>query len=248
VLSAFTPGGAASDSILTTALPSDSHAITSGPTFSAPAFGLTSSLLGSEQGTSPSLADHASSLGGTGSFIVRQTGSDTGPALLAAIPTTSVAVSGDAGLSFSLPRGTFVEAVPNATVTVDALQANGAPLPGWLRFDPATGTFHGKPPAGWHQQLDLQVTARDSQGNQATTHIRVKFDAAPNTNGHRPDIQGKAHVPAAGRLALLQDHHLALGKAALNDQFARHGKPAWLRDQDALIAHAESLARLRPPA
>jgi len=246
VLTAFAPGGAASDSILTTALPSDSHAITSGPTFSAPAFGLTSSLLGSEQGRSPSLADHAPSLGGTASFIVRQNspGSDTGPALLAAIPMTSVAVSGDGGLSFSLPRGTFVEAVPNAKVMVDALQANGAPLPGWLHFDPASGTFNGKPPAGWHQQLDLQVTARDSQGNRATTHIRVKFEAA-----HRPDIRGEAHLPAADRLASLQDrHHFALGKAALNEQFAGHGKSAWLRDQDALIAHAESLARLRSPA
>jgi hypothetical protein len=142
---------------------------------------------------------------------------------------------------------------------VEVLQANGAPLPGWLRFDPTSGTFHGTPPDGWRQPLVLRVVARDNQGHQAATSIRLQFDAkrsndqhAPSKdNGHRPDIQGRAHTSAVDRFAWVHERNTSVdgsGKAALNEQFAHHGKPAWLREQDALIAHAETLARMRPPS
>ncbi|MEQ9744245.1 putative Ig domain-containing protein, partial [Pectobacterium actinidiae] len=86
------------------------------------------------------------------------------PVLATPIPPQSVAQDG--GFSFTVPAGTFTD--PDGdTLTLSATLANGSPLPGWLSFNPATGTFSGTPGNGDVGSLSIKVTATD------TTHASV---------------------------------------------------------------------------
>ncbi|WP_457427387.1 Ig-like domain-containing protein, partial [Roseateles sp. P5_E7] len=90
------------------------------------------------------------------------------------------AVSG-AAINIQLPANTFTTSGAdggNAALNYIARQSNGQPLPSWLRFDPVTGRFEGTPPAGVTLKLSIEVTARDSQGRQATTHLDLDIRPA----------------------------------------------------------------------
>jgi hypothetical protein len=63
-------------------------------------------------------------------------------------------------LGFVLPAEAFTD--PDGDpLTLTATLEGGAPLPGWLDFDAATGTFSGTPPAGFEGTLQIEVTASD---------------------------------------------------------------------------------------
>ncbi|HEY9621077.1 MAG TPA: putative Ig domain-containing protein [Crinalium sp.] len=47
-------------------------------------------------------------------------------------------------------------------LTVEVTLADGSPLPNWINFDPATLTFQGIPPAGFHEDLSLFITAESA--------------------------------------------------------------------------------------
>ena len=101
---------------------------------------------------------------GSGGFIsVRSFGTTTIPA--------------DATFSFTLPKDTFKHADPNPTVVLEARQADGKPLPEWLKFNPSTGSFTGHAPKGM-KEIELRVTARDSIGGEAVTKLVLRFNAA----------------------------------------------------------------------
>ena len=88
--------------------------------------------------------------------------------------------TGEAGdaLSFTLPAGTFTD---NGALTLSAKLGNGAALPSWLVFNPATGTFTGTPPANFDGRLVITVTATDAQGLTASDSFVLEIDpAAPN--------------------------------------------------------------------
>ncbi|MBN3237588.1 tandem-95 repeat protein [Pectobacterium versatile] len=68
-------------------------------------------------------------------------------------------------LNVTLPAGTFTD--PDGdTLTLSATLADGTPLPSWLSFNPATGTFSGTPANGDVGSLTIKVTATD--GNNAS--------------------------------------------------------------------------------
>ncbi len=52
------------------------------------------------------------------------------------------------------------------------MQANGQPLPGWIRFDASSGTFQVDAPAGYTGELRLMIRARDSKGNEVSSIFR----------------------------------------------------------------------------
>ncbi|MFJ5428079.1 putative Ig domain-containing protein [Pectobacterium actinidiae] len=86
------------------------------------------------------------------------------PVVSGTLPPQSVAQDG--GFSFTVPAGTFTD--PDGdTLTLSATLANGSPLPAWLSFNPATGTFSGTPGNGDVGSLSVKVTATD------TTHASV---------------------------------------------------------------------------
>jgi hypothetical protein len=61
-------------------------------------------------------------------------------------------------------------------VTLRATLMDGRPLPKWLHFDPSTGQFEGEPPQGAPRLLAVLVIAKDSDGREASTIFRIRFD------------------------------------------------------------------------
>ena len=80
------------------------------------------------------------------------------PAAATPIPDQSSAE--DAGWSYQVPAGTFMD-VDGDTLSYTATLGNGSALPGWLSFNAATRTFSGTPPSNFNGALDLKVTASD---------------------------------------------------------------------------------------
>ncbi|PTA63327.1 hypothetical protein C9I36_15985, partial [Pectobacterium punjabense] len=88
------------------------------------------------------------------------------PVVSTPIPPQSVAQDG--GFNFTVPAGTFTDPDVGDTLTLSATLANGSPLPSWITFNAATGTFSGTPGNADVGNLSIRVTATDS--SNATVH------------------------------------------------------------------------------
>jgi large repetitive protein len=86
---------------------------------------------------------------------------------------------GGATISFAIPRDAFAHTRPDAQITLTATLLDGAPLPKWLVFDRASGTFRGVPPKGFIGEIRIKVTAHDQRGLQADAVFR--FHVGDNT-------------------------------------------------------------------
>ncbi|MDD7994187.1 putative Ig domain-containing protein, partial [Kosakonia radicincitans] len=88
------------------------------------------------------------------------------PVIGATIAPQSIAQDGS--LSFTVPAGTFVD--PDGDpLTLSATLANGNPLPAWLHFDPATGSFSGTPGNADVGNLNIRITASDGSASVSTS-------------------------------------------------------------------------------
>lgn len=58
--------------------------------------------------------------------------------------------------------------------------ADGSPLPSWVSFDVAAGTFTLRPPQGTVAGLHLTITARDRQGRTASTDLTLNVTGRSN--------------------------------------------------------------------
>lgn len=81
--------------------------------------------------------------------------------------------STDIATKISLPADAFIHSNKEAVIKLQAKQANDAPLPKWVQFDPATGVFEVTPPKGFKGKLDLKVVARDDDGREATAIFQM---------------------------------------------------------------------------
>jgi len=122
-------------------------------------------------------------------------------ALVALRPVMQVFEAGLTGqIAFTLPSDTFAHTDGGALVQLNALQADGEPLPDWLTFDPASGTFVGKPPAGETGELVVQVIARDQAGREAAVQVRINLrpGGQADASGVIPGVErdGPARVAA----------------------------------------------------
>jgi trimeric autotransporter adhesin len=87
-----------------------------------------------------------------------------------------VALAGAPATTYSLPQDTFVHAVKGSKVSYSAKQADGSPLPEWVRFNTATGEITLNPPAGLTiEQLTVSITAVDTSGNAASSNLQFKI-------------------------------------------------------------------------
>jgi hypothetical protein len=125
-------------------------------------------------------------------------------------------------LSIFLPASTFMHSDFNAQLTVEARLSDGRPLPAWLRFDPATGIFSGRPPAGVSQRLTIEVIARDAEGRMVRTQLEIQVNSR---DANRSELFEPAAAPE--RLSLseqMQRSHPSAGRlaelAALSRAFA----------------------------
>ena len=73
----------------------------------------------------------------------------------------------------SLPFDAFIHSNKDAVIKLQAKQANDAPLPKWVQFDPVSGVFEVAPPKGFKGKLDLKVIARDDDGREATAIFQM---------------------------------------------------------------------------
>jgi ketosteroid isomerase-like protein len=85
---------------------------------------------------------------------------------------------GDEPFSFTVPAGTFTDVDAGDTLTNSATLAGGSPLPAWLTFDPAAGTFTGTPPNAEAGTFNIAVTATDTAG--ATVSDSFALNVAEN--------------------------------------------------------------------
>ncbi len=111
------------------------------------------------------------------SFAIAVAGSNDAPILAGSV----VPVQGTAAnpLNIALNAGLFVD--PDGDVlTLSATLADGAPLPAWLGFNAATGTFVGTPPS--EANLQIKVTAADPSGATASVSFPVVIVQSPTPN------------------------------------------------------------------
>lgn len=73
----------------------------------------------------------------------------------------------------ALPPDTFAHTKADATVTIVAKLANGENLPIWVEFDARSGTFQMSPPPGLNDDIQIKVTASDSEGREATVIFKL---------------------------------------------------------------------------
>ena len=81
-------------------------------------------------------------------------------------------VDSGARSGFAIPSDAFAHSDPTEVLQLSAMQANGLPLPGWIRFDASSGTFQVDAPAGYAGELRLMIRARDSKGNEVSSIFR----------------------------------------------------------------------------
>ncbi|AOR63733.1 putative Ig domain-containing protein [Pectobacterium wasabiae] len=105
------------------------------------------------------------------SFSLTVTNVNDAPVVATPIPAQSVAQ--DDSLSFTVPAGTFTDADVGDTLTLSATLSDGSPLPGWLSFDPATGTFSGTPANSHVGSLSIKVTATDGSNAAISTSFSL---------------------------------------------------------------------------
>jgi uncharacterized delta-60 repeat protein len=110
-----------------------------------------------------------------------------------------------------VPADAFAHTDPKAVVQLEARQANGRPLPSWASFDPRSGRFVVRPPAGFTGEVSIRVTAHDAQGHEAVTYFRF----------HVGGRGGQAFLDGAGRAGLSDQIRLASQRPMALEHFAK---------------------------
>jgi Ca2+-binding RTX toxin-like protein len=117
----------------------------------------------------------------TDTFNLSVANSNDAPALVTPIPDRVAAQ--DTAFTFLLPISTFSDVDAGDTLTYSATLADGTPLPSWIAFDPATGTFSGTPTQGDVGTIAVQLTATDSAGASVSDIFNFTVTAPAPTSG-----------------------------------------------------------------
>jgi hypothetical protein len=160
------------------------------------------------------------------------------PTLVLSKPIGDFTVDSGMTMRFVVPADTFVSGDGMAPL-LSARLADGSPLPSWIRFDPATGTFTGTPPAGL-MLLEIEVVAKDANGNEVRSIFKVQ------TGAPQASLVGNDLLLALG----LQKHaspHGATPPAAdaapgnaLSEQLS-HEAQRFARAADATLRHLANI-------
>jgi Ca2+-binding RTX toxin-like protein len=109
------------------------------------------------------------------------------PPLLGAAIVDQVASEG-AAFSFTVPGTTFIDP-DHDLLALTATLASGAPLPGWLSFNPLTGVLSGTPGYSDAGSLDIRVTATDPFGHAVDDVFALAVDdVTPPGGGSGPGL------------------------------------------------------------
>ena len=106
------------------------------------------------------------------------------PALMLYRGITDQFVESSRPTTFALPADAFAHSRADAVLTLTARLTDGRPLPGWVVFDAQAGVFRASPPADFRGELEIQVSARDAEGREATANFRFFIgDGKPAPQG-----------------------------------------------------------------
>ncbi len=106
-------------------------------------------------------------------FILAVANTNDAPTLAA--PLADQAISQGATLSYVVPNGAFADVDAGDVLTYSASLESGAPLPGWLSFDPATHRLSGTPANGDVGTYAVLVTVTDSAGATASDLLSISL-------------------------------------------------------------------------
>jgi Ca2+-binding RTX toxin-like protein len=117
------------------------------------------------------IATDAAGLSVTSTFDVAVSNTNDAPA--AGAPLPDQLVSDGSPWEFVLPANTFSDVDVGDVLTLSASLPNGDPLPSWISFDSATGTFSGTPPGEVAEPILVYVTATDSGAATAVISLSI---------------------------------------------------------------------------
>ena len=85
-----------------------------------------------------------------------------------AIALTNQTATENAAFTYAVPAGSFTDPDVGDSLNYNATLSDGAPLPSWLSFDPATQTFSGTPANGDVGSITVRVTVNDDFNETAS--------------------------------------------------------------------------------
>lgn len=144
--------------------------------------------------------------------------SSSGSVIVNAVGSLSPSRDASGRFSAALPVGTFQVDGTVLALDIRATLEDGVPLPAWLSFDSATGTFVGEPPPGSVGTITVVVTVFTTSGESAA--VTVELDYGSN-NLERPDGSTDQEDPDA---AFLDDGGV---KFPSSQEVVVAGKPAF---------------------
>ena len=153
-----------------------------------------------------STAGNSSANAGSNASRANDAGSAPSAAIVVSREVNSLTLESGQSLNFSIPKDTFI-APANSTLVFTAKVASAdrgsseQALPSWLKFDPVSGTFSGEPPSDAPATLRIIVTAKDSNGNEATATFVINR-AGVNTGERQPDDKPTSRTLSKDVLAL----------------------------------------------
>ncbi|MDZ4255531.1 MAG: putative Ig domain-containing protein [Sulfuritalea sp.] len=120
----------------------------------------------------------------SGSSVVAVSAAEYSPCV-ARLIADQAAIEGSV-FSLVLPVDTFVDGDAGDMLTYSASLPNGAALPAWLSFDPATRSFSGTPMLGDLGSISVQVSVADQHGHTASEifHIDVALTTIQGSDWH----------------------------------------------------------------
>ena len=119
---------------------------------------------------------------------------------------TSQVATEDQPFTYQIPTDTFRDIDTGDTLALSAALANDSPLPTWLSFDAATGTFSGTPGNDQVGTTTVRLTATDQVGAAVDTDLTIEVI---NVND-APQVAQQENI-------LLQDVREAHGQISVTD-------------------------------
>jgi hypothetical protein len=161
------------------------------------------------------------------------------PALVLFRGITDQFVEGNRSTTFNLPADAFAHTRADAVLSVDAKQTDGQPLPSWMQFDSQAGTFRVNPPPGFSGTLEIQITARDTEGRAVSANF--KFSVGETAPSPAPATQPSSEAPRPqSRTGLSDQIRLTQARGTLLTGLMR---PTWVIEDeswDEILAQSPS--------
>ncbi|WP_448218733.1 VCBS domain-containing protein [Endozoicomonas sp. 2B-B] len=166
--------------------------------------------------------------GTTHNIVITINGTNDGPAIDASMADQSA--TEEQAFSYQVPSNAFAD-IDGDNLTYSATLSDGSPLPVWLSFDPASGTFSGTPDDPDLGQIIVKVTASDgvlSVSDQFKINVAAVNDApiAPVAEVEKIDfVWGGASITNKSADSLNLPNGFELGDSVwLTKTDGSHGK------------------------